>query len=123
MKVLVIDSDKFAQTVYESEFHQENIEVIVVENGQEGYAAAVKEMPDLILLELILTKKNGFELIRELKANPKLKNIPVVVCSSLSQKADIDESVSLGALKYYSKDNYSLKQVVREVMKIMSASA
>lgn len=119
MKVLVIDDDKFARTVYESELHQENIAVELSKDGEEGLAMAKKNVPDLIIMELILTRKNGFEVIEELKKDPKLKKVPIVVCSSLSQKSDIEEAKKLGIAKYLSKEDYSLKQVVKEVMNVL----
>lgn len=119
MKVLVIDEDKFAQSVYESELHQQNIAVEIAKDGAEGIIKAQETKPNIIILELIVTKKNGFEIIEELKKDEELKNIPIVVCSSLSQKEDVDEAMRIGAVKYFSKEEYSLKQVVKEVMNIL----
>ena len=119
MKVLIIEDDKFVRTVYESELHQENIEVELAVDGEEGMAKAKKNKPDLIILDMILPKKNGFQILEELKKDAKLKNIPVVACSSLSQKADIDETIKLGAVKYLSKEDYSQKQVIQEVLKVL----
>ena len=119
MKVLVIDEDKFAQSVYESELHQQNISVELAKDGLEGVEKAKETKPDIIILELIVTKKNGFEVLEEIKQDADIKNTPVVVCSSLSQKNDVDEAMRLGALKYFSKEEYSLKQVVKEVMNIL----
>lgn len=119
MKVLVIDGDKFAQNIYLSELHQENIAVEVAEDGEEGLKKARETDPKIIILELILTKLNGFEVLKELKNDKKTKDIPVVVCSSLSQEDDIKEAMDLGAVKYFSKEDYSLKQVTREVIEML----
>mgnify|MGYP001186439117 CR=1 FL=1 len=119
MKVLVIDEDKFVINIYESEFHQQNIEVVAAFDGADGWEKVKAEKPDLIIMELILFKINGFDLIKKIKNDKKLKNIPIVVCSSLNQQDDIDESMKLGALKYFSKQTYSLKQVTKEVLDIL----
>ena len=119
MTILVIDDDKFARNVYESELHQENITVVTARDGEEGVAKAKEIKPNLIILELIVAKKNGFEVLKELKADASVKNVPVVVCSALNQKSDIDEAMKLGAVKYMSKENYSLKQMVKEILNIL----
>lgn len=122
MKVLIIEEDSFVRAVYESELRQENIEVIVAKNGGEGLELAKKTLPDLIITELILTKINGFELIKLVKADKKLSKIPVVVASELGQNTDIEEVMALGINKYMHKDLYSSKQIVKEVLNIMMSS-
>lgn len=119
MKVLIIDEDKFARSIYESELHQQNIQVVFAVDGADGLKKAKEEKPNLIIMELILTKKNGFDLLNEIKNDAKIKDIPVIVCSVLGQESDINEAMSLGAKKYFSKDTYSLKQVTKEVLDIL----
>ena len=122
MKVLVIEEDSFIRAVYESELRQENIEVVSALNGRDGLAKALETKPDLIITELILTKLNGFELIKEIRQSVKknpLAKTPIVVVSALSQKQDIDEAMALGATKYLPKDLFSSKQAVREVLNLM----
>lgn len=119
MKVLVIEEDKFARSIYESELHQQNVNVESAENGLVGYNKVMELMPDLIIMELILTKLNGFELLRRLKTDETTKDIPVIVCSALSHEQDIEEAKRYGAMKYFPKDNYSIKQVIKEVMDIL----
>jgi DNA-binding response OmpR family regulator len=119
MKVLIIEDNKFVRTVYEAELHQENIEVELAEDGEVGLAKALNTKPDLILMDLILPRKNGFVLLEELKADAKTKKIPVVVTSALGQKSDIDEVMKMGAIKYFTKDNYSQKQIIQEVLKLL----
>ncbi|MBI5306339.1 response regulator [Candidatus Wolfebacteria bacterium] len=119
MKVLIIDDDKFIRTVYESQLQQENIDVELAPDGESGLVKAKSAKPDLILLDMILPQKDGFEILKELKANSNLKNIPVVVFSSLSQQNDIDEAFKLGAIKYLPKDTYSPAQIVEEIKNIL----
>lgn len=119
MKVLVIEEDKFIGMIYETEFHQENIEVSLAEDGKAGIEMAKKDKPNIILMGLMLAKMNGFDVIKELKKDKITKDIPIVVTSLLNQKKDIDEVISLGAAKYLSKDDYSPKRIVREVMEML----
>lgn len=82
MKVLAIEEDSFIRAVYESELRQENIEVVTASNGREGLLRARETNPDLIITELILTKLNGFELIKEIRQKEK---------KAISNKASSDE--------------------------------
>jgi two-component system, OmpR family, response regulator VicR len=114
MKVLIIDDDNFIRTVYKSALNQENIEVEVAADGDEGLAKAKQFKPDAILLDMILPKKDGFEVLKGLKS----KKIPTIVFSSLHQQGDIDEALRLGAMKYLPKDQYSPGQIIDEIKKL-----
>jgi|SaaInlStandDraft_6_1057023.scaffolds.fasta_scaffold158349_2 DNA-binding NarL/FixJ family response regulator len=119
MKVLIIDDDNFIRTVYESLLKQENIEPVLAENGESGLALAREHSPDLILLDMIMPGKSGFEVIEELKADEALKSIPVIIFSSLSQQSDIDEAMKLGAAGYYPKDQNASESVVEKVKELL----
>ena len=119
MKVLIIDDDKFIQAIYKSGFVQEQIEVELAKDGEEGLEKAKKYAPDIVLLDMILPKKDGFEFLEEAKKDPLLKKIPIVIFSALSQQTDIDKALELGALKYMPKDSYMPNQIIGEVKKIL----
>jgi DNA-binding NarL/FixJ family response regulator len=86
--------------------------------AQEGLEKVKSLKPDLILLDMILPGKSGFDILGELQTDAELKKIPVIVFSSLSQQSDIDEANKLGCSRYLPKDNYSPKQIVDEIKKI-----
>ena len=119
MKVLIIDDDKFLQTVYESELHQENIEVFLADNGKDGLALSQEHLPDVILLDLIMPVMDGFIFLNERKKNAKIKDIPVIVSSALEQQSDIDEVTGLGVKKYLPKSVFSPNEVVEEIKKTL----
>lgn len=121
MRVLVVDYEKFTKTVFESELHQQNIEVDLASDGEEALVLLKKNSPDLIVLELVLPKVSGFEFLKELKKIKKYAQIPVVVYSRLNQKKDIDEAKLLDIDRYFSKDDYSAKQVIKEILNILMA--
>jgi len=73
------------------------------------------ERPDLILLDLILPKKNGFEVLQEIKANPALADIPVVILSNLGQESDIKRGMELGAADFLVKMEYSIDAVANKI--------
>ena len=88
-------------------------------DGEEGLELAVSEKPDLIILDMILPKMNGFEVLQELKNNPKTKNIPVVILSNLGQESDVDRAMSLGAVDYLIKTDFSINEVVEKISKYL----
>jgi CheY-like chemotaxis protein len=120
MRVLIIDDDKFIRVVYKSGFVHEGIEVDLAQDGEEGIEKARESSPDIILLDIILPNKDGFEFLEEAKKDDILKKIPVIVFSALNQQPDIDRAMGLGALKYMPKDNYMPNQIIEEVKKILS---
>jgi CheY-like chemotaxis protein len=122
MKVLIIEDDKFISTIYESELHQLNVEVLLAYDGVSGLQKAKETKPDLILLDLILPRLNGFEVLKELKLDEQTKNIPVIINSALKQDKDIQEAISLGALLFLPKDSYSQKQVAKEILDMLMTS-
>lgn len=110
------------RSIYESEFRQENLDVVSARDGKDGLRLAIETDPDLIITGLILTKLNGFELIKEIRQNSKDRHsarTPIVVVSALSQKQDIDEALSIGADLYLPKDSYSIKQAVKESLNLL----
>ena len=88
--------------------------------GESGLLAAKREMPDLILLDLILPKKNGFEVLEELKNDPSTKNIPVVVLTNLEGSAEVERALSLGATTYLVKANYKLDELLAKIETVLN---
>jgi len=119
MKVLLIDDDQFIQAVYKSALSQENIEVVLSSDGEDGMQKAISEVPDLVLLDMLLPKKDGFDVIHDLKSNPALAQIPIIVISALSQDADIAKVKELGAVEYLPKGQFSPQEVTEKIKNIL----
>lgn len=119
MRVLIVEKDNTTKTVYQSELYQQNIEVDLASNGEEGLKMAQANKPDLIVLELVLPRINGFDFLAKIKADKNLKDVKVIVASILSQKKDVDEAKALGAHKYLPKDSYSQKQIIAKVLEVL----
>lgn len=116
-KVLIIEDDKFLIKLYSDKLTREGFEVSMAISGEEGLNKVAVEKPDMVLLDIILPQKNGFEILSEMKLNPKTKNIPVVLLTNLGQEADIKKGLELGAVNYVVKTDFSittLAQIVRE---------
>ena len=118
LKVVIVEDDKFLQKILVTKFTKEGFSVRAVSDAEEGLQMILTEAPDIALLDLILPKMSGFDLLTELKANPKTKNVPVVVLSNLGQEEDIARVKGLGALDFLVKADTSINQVVQKVKEI-----
>jgi DNA-binding response OmpR family regulator len=114
-KILMIEEDKFLRKIYRNKFCQVGFEFLEATNGEEGINKIIAEKPDIVLLDLMLPKKSGFDVLVETKSKKETKNIPVIVLSNLAQETDIQRTISLGANDYLVKTEVSLSQVVDRV--------
>lgn len=114
-KILMIEEDRFLRKIYRDKFSKLDFEFIEATNGEEGLNKVIYEKPDLVLLDLMLPKKNGFDVLIDMKSNKNTENIPVIILSNLSQESDIKRGLSLGAEDYLVKTEVSLSQVVEKV--------
>ncbi len=118
-KILLAEDDKFISLAYKDGLSRAGYTVIHAENGKKALDLVKKEVPDIILLDVIMPEMNGFEVLEELKKIPKIKKIPVVILSNLGQESDIQKGQELGATDYMIKSNYSLGEVVDKIKKIL----
>lgn len=102
-KILIVEDDKFFVAFYKNKLTQVGFEVYSVEDGEQAIASFGNQIPDLIILDLVMPKKDGFEVLAYLKSNDKLKNIPVIIFSALTQQKDIEKAESLGIHDYFDK--------------------
>lgn len=114
-KILIVEDDQFLTSAYRVKLTKAGFEIIIAVDGEEAMNALLKEIPDVILLDLVLPKKDGFEVLKEIRANPKLKSIPVLIASNLGQKEDIDRGMGLGATDYIVKSDMSLDDLVTKI--------
>lgn len=88
---------------------------MTAKNGEEGLRKIISEKPDLILLDLMLPKADGFWVLEALRRDPKLRKTPVIVLSNLSQKSDEKRALHLGAKEYIIKAEVSIKHIVEQI--------
>lgn len=119
-RILIVEDDPLMSRMYEKIFKFEQYEVELAGDGEEGLKKAKAFKPTLILLDVMMPKKNGIETLKELKQSADLKKIPVVMLTNLAGQKDAETALSLGAVKYIVKSEYDPKQVsdmVKEVLK------
>jgi two-component system, OmpR family, alkaline phosphatase synthesis response regulator PhoP len=113
--ILIGEDDKFFAKVYLLKLSKAGYDVSVVESGDQVIAQATVRKPDLIMLDLIMPKKDGFQTLQELKANPNLRTVKVLITSALEQPEDIQKVKQLGAAGFLNKS--SIQNIVTEVQK------
>lgn len=121
-KILFIEDEMNLQQSLASRLKDEKneqFEMISALDGEIGLRQAREKMPDLIILDLILPKKDGFEVLKELKSDPELGRIPVIVLTNLEGSRDVERALSLGASTYLVKANYSLDEMIGKIKKIL----
>lgn len=121
IKILFIDDDNFLRKVYQAELSEHGYEVILAADGEEGLEKAQISYPDLIILDMIMPKKSGFEVLTELQNNPATQDIPVLILSNLGQKDDIKKGLDLGAVDYLVKDEVTLATIVEKVSQYLNS--
>lgn len=114
-KVLLIEDEKMLSTMYATKFAKEGYDLIQAFDGEEGLAKAKSDPPAVILLDVIMPKLDGFAVLKALKADASLKNIPVVLLTNLGQDDDIKKGKELGAVDYFIKANHTPAEVVDKV--------
>lgn len=118
-KILVIEDDKFLNKLYSDQLRREGFEVSMAISGDEGMSKILSEKPDLIILDIVLPHKNGFDILSETKLHASTKNIPVLILTNLGQDADIKTGMDLGAVGYLVKTDFSITKLGEEVRKYL----
>lgn len=116
-KILMIEDNIFLRKLYRDKLTREGFTFIEATNGIEGINKSITEKPDLIILDLILPRKNGFDVLDDLRKDSRTKDIPVVVLSNLGQEMDVKEALSRGAQEYLVKTDTRLEEVIKKIKK------
>lgn len=114
-KILMIEEDHFLRKIYRDKLSRLGFEFFEATNGEEGLNKVIAEKPDLVILDLILPIKNGFDVLIDIKSNKNTENIPVIILSNLGQESDIQRGLSLGVADYLVKTEVSLSEVINRV--------
>jgi len=115
IKILLAEDDSFIQKAYKDGFERKNFDVLVAGDGEVAINLMKSNKPDIVLLDLIMPKKNGFDVLKEMKSDEDLKNIPVIVLSNLGQDSDVDKCKTMGAVDYLIKSDYSIPEILEKI--------
>lgn len=116
-RILLIEDEEMLANMYEVKFKNEGFDLEKALDGADGLAKAKANVPDFILLDIIMPKMDGFSVLKSLKEDSVTKNVPVILLTNLGQEEDIEKGKELGAVGYLVKANITPSEVVAEVKK------
>jgi len=114
-KILIIEDDRYISKMYQLKLSLEGYTVVVAENGKQGVDKVKEFMPDIILLDILMPELDGFEVLKIVKDDAETKKIPVLIMSNLGQEDHIQKGMSLGAIGYIVKSQYTPSKVVEKI--------
>ncbi len=120
-RILVVEDDRFLRKAAEAALRRQGFTVLVASDGEEGLRLARSELPDLVLLDLIMPGLQGFEVLKLLKEDATTSAIPVIILSNLGQDSDVKKAMEAGAVDYLVKANLALDTLVARVKTLFEA--
>ncbi len=120
IKVFIVEDDPLMARMYEKIFTFEKYDVEMANDGEEALAKVVAAKPTIILLDVMMPKMNGLQVLEKLKENPETKSIPVVMLTNLAGQQDAETALSKGAVKYIVKSEHEPKEIADMVKEIIA---
>jgi len=124
-KILLVEDDTILVEMYQAKFELEGHQVRVATNGEECLAILKEFEPELILLDILMPKLNGFHVLKEIKKQPSLRQIPIILLTNLGQaEVDMNQELAkaLGVNDYLIKSHHTPDEVVQKAVRVMKAS-
>ncbi|MGC9610631.1 MAG: response regulator [Minisyncoccia bacterium] len=118
-KILLVEDEPMLSNLLRQRLERENFQVTTAHDGAEAVKILKQEKPDLILLDIILPKMSGFEVMEAMRGDPSIQAAPVVVVSNLGQESDVEHGQSLGAVGYFVKAQMSIEDLVSKIREFL----
>jgi CheY-like chemotaxis protein len=115
MKVLIVEDEEALRKVMQEKMEHAGFDTSAAKDGAEAWDMAKSKNPDIILLDLVLPKRNGFDVLGMLKQDPGLKDIPVIVLSNLAEDESLKKALAMGAEDYFVKAQHPINEIVEKV--------
>ncbi len=120
--VVLVEDDTFISGMYQTKLASLGFTVEVKEDGEAAWERLAQDpLPDLVLLDIVLPKKDGFEILEGLRKEDRTKNLPVILLTNLGQKPDVERGIKLGADDYIIKAHFTPSEVVEKIKKVLAA--
>ncbi len=117
--ILLVEDDEFLAELYATKLQLEGFGVGLAADGEKGLKMIKEKHPDLVLLDIVLPKMDGFEVLKKMKADKESKEIPVILLTNLSQKDEVKKGLDLGATDYLIKAHFMPSEVIKKIKKII----
>ena len=118
--ILLVEDDPFLVDIYSTKLKEAGFSVQVAIDGKEALKKIKEDIPDLLLLDIVLPNFNGWEILRKIGRDDELKALKIIVLSNLGEKQEIEKGLKLGAARYLVKAHYTPSEVIEEVKKILN---
>jgi CheY-like chemotaxis protein len=120
-KVLVVEDDSFLIKAYVAKLTNSGFELRTASDGEEALKVLQEFKPDVVLMDLVMPRKDGFSTLEDMQKDDTLKNIPVIVTSNLAQQEALDRAKALGAVDFITKSNMSMEDLLKKINKVVGA--
>lgn len=117
--ILLVEDEPLLSNLLKQRLEKEGLNVILAQDGEEALKILKTVKPNLILLDIILPKISGFELMEILKTDPQFEKAPIIIISNLGQESDVLKGQSLGAIEYFVKAQVSIEELVEQVKRFL----
>lgn len=121
--ILIVEDDRFLHSLIGDKLSKAGAKTLSAFDGEDGLAKAKESKPDIVLLDILLPGIDGFEVLKQLKADPALKNVPVIILSNLGQEEDIKKGTEFGAEEFLIKANFTLEDILKKINSVLQGSA
>jgi DNA-binding response OmpR family regulator len=118
-KILIVEDDTFLKGLSATKLGKDGFEVITAGNAEEADKALAENVPDFVLLDLVLPGTDGFGILKKIRENPKMANTPVIIFSNLAEDKDIAKAKELGANDFMIKSNFTLDELSDKIKQIL----
>lgn len=118
-KILIVEDDPLISRMYQRVFSFEGFEVEMARDGQDGFEKMQANKPNMVLMDIMMPRMTGIDVLRKMKADDKLKSLPVVVLTNLSGMKDAETAIELGAVKFIVKSDNKPTEVVKQIREIL----
>jgi DNA-binding response OmpR family regulator len=120
-KILIVEDEPVLSSILKNRLEKEGFEVFQAKDGVEALTNLKQNKFDLVLLDIILPKMSGFEIMESLKADPNASDVPIVIISNLGQESDIQKGQMLGAVGYFIKAQLSIEELISKIQEFFSS--
>ena len=120
IKIVLIEDDTFLGGMYVTKLNLEGFDVKLAEDGEKGLKLVKSEQPDLVLLDIILPKMSGFDVLKDIKGDESIQDIPVILLTNLGQRDDVQKGIKLGAKDYLIKAHFMPSEVVAKIKSLVN---
>ena len=117
--ILIIEDDKFLRELIVRKLKDEKYQIVEASDGEEGLEKAKKEIPDLVLLDLILPGIDGFEVLSKIKEEHALSSVPVIILSNLGQREEVEKGLKMGAVDYLIKAHFTPGEIIEKIKTVL----